>query len=96
MSTTPEYLSYALELLSEAPEITHRKMMGEYLLYSQGVLFGGIYDNSVLLKKTPSSEAALSTAVLPYEGSKTPMMVCDIEDRAALADLVCRMVEELR
>lgn len=27
--------------------------MGEYLLYSEGTLFGGVYDDRLLIKETP-------------------------------------------
>ena len=37
------------------PDITHRKMMGEYLLYKDKKLFGGIYDDRLLLKITKAS-----------------------------------------
>lgn len=48
MASTEEYLAYALDLLREAPAVTHRKMMGEYLLYSEGIIIGGIYDDRLL------------------------------------------------
>ncbi|MBP5656417.1 hypothetical protein J6X15_02430 [Candidatus Saccharibacteria bacterium] len=44
MASTKEYRDFILEQLSEAPNITCRPMMGEFLLYSNNVLFGGIYD----------------------------------------------------
>ena len=46
MASTKEYCDYVLEQLSEVPDIACRSMMGEFLLYSAGVLFGGIYDES--------------------------------------------------
>ena len=49
MASTEKYLAYALDLLREAPAVTHRKMMGEYLLYSKGIIIGGIYDDRLLL-----------------------------------------------
>ena len=45
MASTPEYLEYVLDLLAGVPEVSWRKMMGEYLLYAQGKLFGGVYDD---------------------------------------------------
>ena len=33
MSSSKEYLDYILEQLSEAEDISHRAMMGEYILY---------------------------------------------------------------
>lgn len=34
MASSAEYLEYVLDLLADAPEVSHRKMMGEYLLYA--------------------------------------------------------------
>ncbi len=51
MASTQEYKDYVLEQLSLLQNITERKMMGEYLLYYDGVLFGGIYDDRLLVKK---------------------------------------------
>ena len=42
VALSPEYLEYVLDLLAEVPEVTTRKMMGEYLLYASGKLFGGL------------------------------------------------------
>ena len=58
-------------------------MMGEYLLYARGTLFGGVYDDRFLLKETPASSAALTAQCSPYPGAK-PMRLVDVEDRDAL------------
>lgn len=42
MATTKEYRDYVLEQLNLLGGITCKPMMGEYLLYYNGVLFGGI------------------------------------------------------
>ena len=94
MASTPEYLAHVLDLLGRVEGITHREMMGEYLLYARGTLFGGVYDDRFLLKETPASSAALATQCSPYPGAK-PMRLVDVEDRDALADLVERVRAEL-
>ena len=43
MASTKEYLDFVLEQLSELDEISSRAMMGEYILYYRGKVFGGIY-----------------------------------------------------
>lgn len=43
MSTTKEYKDFVLEQLNLLDNITYKSMMREYLLYYNGVLFGGIY-----------------------------------------------------
>ena len=94
VASSEEYLDYVLDLLSEAPEISSRKMMGEYLLYSCGRLFGGIYDDRFLVKDVPGARAVLSSYEIPYEGA-SPMLLVDIEDKAALAELVAEMLPDL-
>ena len=97
MSSTQEYVDYALDLLSGVPEVTTRKMMGETVLYASGRLFGGVYDDRLLLKATLSSEAMLPDAprVIPYEGSRVEMLLVDFEDRGWLAQVVASMLPEL-
>ena len=94
MASSAEYLEYVLDLLADVPEVSTRKMMGEYLLYSSGKLFGGVYDDRFLVKKTPASREALSATEVPYEGA-TEMMLVDTEERGVVADLVMRMLPEL-
>lgn len=45
MATTKGYKDFVLEKLNLLDNITFKQMMGEYLLYCNGILFGGIYDN---------------------------------------------------
>ena len=42
MASTKEYRDFILEQLSELEEIRCRAMMGEYLLYYRGVIFGEV------------------------------------------------------
>ena len=45
MASSKDYVEFILEQLSGLNEITHRSMMGEYILYYRGKVFGGIYDD---------------------------------------------------
>ena len=56
MATSKDYLEYVLELLREVDGISYKKMMGEYILYKNNVIFGGVYDNRFLIKKSKSLE----------------------------------------
>ena len=94
MASSEGYLEYVLELLSDVPEVTTRKMMGEYLLYAQGKLFGGVYDDRFLLKPTATSQAMGFCEDVPYEGA-SPMLLVDTEDREELGALVVAMLPEL-
>ena len=96
MSSTNQYLEFVLDLLGELDDVAHRKMMGEYVLYYRGKVFGGIYDDRFLLKVTPATERLLPDAprATPYEGAKE-MLLVEIEDRDTLHDVVDAMWEEL-
>ena len=94
MASSAEYLEYVLDLLRDMPEVEPRKMMGEYLLYSEGILFGGIYDDRFLLKDTPAARAAFPEEQMPYEGAK-PMLLVDSEDPERVAGVVGAMLTEL-
>ena len=97
MASTKEYLEFVLEQLSELDDITSRAMMGEYVLYYQGKVFGGIYDNRFLVKPTKSAVALMPDAQseLPYEGAKPMLLVDNIEDKAFLKKLVETMSADL-
>ena len=53
MATTKDY---ALEQLDLLDNITIKSMMGEYLLYYNGILFGGIYDARLLVTIVDSNK----------------------------------------
>ena len=97
MASRKEYLDYVLEQLSDLKGVTHRAMMGEYLLYFQGKLFGGVYDDRLLVKPVPAARALLPDAPeeAPYDGAKPMLLVEDMEDSALLARLVTAMEPEL-
>ena len=97
MASRKEYLDYVLEQLSDLEGVTHRAMMGEYLLYIRGKLFGGVYDDRLLVKPVPAARALLPNAPeeAPYEGAKPMLLVEDMEDSALLARLVTAMEPEL-
>ena len=96
MATSKGYLEYVLEQLSGLPEISHRAMMGEYVLYYRDKVIGGIYDDRLLLKPTKAAERILPDAEcdIPYEGAKE-MLLVDVDDREALTKLVEAMYPEL-
>ena len=94
MASSAEYLEYVVDLLRDVPAVTNKKMMGEFLLYSDGVLFGGIYDDRFLLKDTPAARDAFPEEQIPYDGAK-PMILVDSEDPIRIAEVVANMLAEL-
>lgn len=94
MATTNDYAEYVMSLLCELDDTANRKMMGEYVLYYRGKVFGGIYDNRFLVKVTPHSQSMLNRLELPYEGAKMMLMV-ESEDTDFIKTLVEGMYDEL-
>ena len=97
MASSKEYLSFVLDQLSDVDGITYRGMMGEYILYIHGRIFGGIYDDRLLVKPVPAALRLMPDArrELPYEGAKEMLLVEDIDDRDFLCRLISAMYDEL-
>ena len=96
MASTKEYLNFVLEQLAALGDISMRPMMGEYVLYYQEKVIGGIYDDRLLVKPTPLAlrfleEGGKEIAYdLPYPGAKE-LLVPDIDDR----ELTCRLIRTI-
>ena len=66
------------------------------MLYKDGVLFGGIYDDRLLIKPTKKAKALLPNAeyAIPYDGAK-PMIFCDfVDDSEQLTDFIKKLTDK--
>ncbi len=88
MATTKDYRDFVLEQLSLLDNITCKSMIGEYLLYYNGVLFGGIYDDRLLVKIVESNKKYNMKESVPYEGAKPLYLVEDIDNQETLKKIV--------
>ena len=88
MASTKEYRDFVLEQLSLMPDVSCRPMMGEFLLYSGGVLFGGIYDDRLLVKIVPENGKYNMSTDIPYDGAKPMYFVEDVDNKELLAEIV--------
>ena len=88
MATTKDYKEFIVEQLSQLDSITCMPMMGEYLLYYNSILFGGIYDDRFLVKKTDSNRKYNMEEAIPYEGAKPMYLVDDVDNPDILKDIV--------
>lgn len=97
MASSKEYLNFILEQLSDLEEITYRAMMGEFILYYKGRIFGGIYDDRLLLKPVRSAIENLADVKyeLPYEGAKEMLLEDNVDNKEYLCRLVRIMYDEL-
>lgn len=89
MASSLSYVEFVAEQMSGAGNITWRRMFGDYGLYCDGKYFGGVFGGRALVKITPAGEALLPECPrgIPYKGGGE-MLLPDVEDREALAELV--------
>ena len=95
MASSKDYLEYVLGLLREVESVTYKKMMGEYILYKEDILFGGVYDNRFLIKKTKSLENSGLKEQMPYPSAKS-MLLIDSEDPDEIKRLVLLAINDLK
>ena len=97
MASSKAYLAFVLDQLSGVPEVTHRAMMGEYILYYRGKIVGGIYDDRLLVKPVPGALGLMPEAIYqrPYDGAKEMLLVESVDSREQLTALFRAMYEEL-
>ncbi len=97
MASSKGYLSFVLDQLSGMEGVSHRAMMGEYILYINGKVVGGIYDDRLLVKDVPAARVLMPEAALelPYEGAKEMLLVDEVDDREFLGRLFSAVCAEL-
>lgn len=95
MATNKDYFLYVLDLLREVRGIAYKKMMGEYILYKDNIIIGGVYDNRLLLKKTKSLIPYELKEEIPYPSAK-PMLLVDSEDPDVINELITKVYIDLK
>ncbi len=88
MRTTNDYKEYVLEQLNVLESITFKPMMGEYLLYYDDILFGGLYNNRLLIKKVESNEKYNLKEEIPYDGAKPMYLIEDMENQDFIKEII--------
>lgn len=96
MASTKEYRDYVLEQLNLLGDISYKPMMGEYLLYYRGVLFGGIYDDRLLIKKVESNKKYELSEEIPYDGAKSMYQIENIDDSEELREIIINTYNDLK
>jgi len=96
MSTTKDFANYVAQQLSAFGDPKVRPMMGEYLLYQDGILIGGIYDGRVLLKTTEHNQKYNLPTQLPYPSAKRLMYALDDLENIELAhEIIATTIQDL-
>lgn len=97
MATSKEYMKFILGQLSELDGITHRAMMGEYIIYYKGRIAAYVCDDRLLIKPVDAAVKYMPSVVCepPYEGAKDMLLVDNVDDREYLTGLFNAVYGEL-
>ena len=95
MATSKEYKKFIVEQLNILDNITCKPMMGEYLLYYNNILFGGIYDNRLLVKIVDSNKKYHMEEVIPYPNAKPMYLIGDVDTPEILKNIIIDTYEGL-
>lgn len=97
MASSADFVEYIAEQLSDAGNITYRKMFGDYGMYCDGKIFSLICDNQFFVKVTSVGEKLIPNPILqpPYKGAKPYFLIEDIDNREFLTELVIETCKEL-
>ena len=95
MASTKDYKDFILEQLSLIDNITCRPMMGEYILYCNKIIFGGIYDDRLLVKKVESNKKYNMDEVFPYKNAKAMYLVDDVDNKEIIREIVLDTYNDL-
>ena len=97
MASSKEYLDFILEQVSELDNVSYKAMMGEFIIYYNGKIIGGIYDDRFLVKPVKSAIALMLNAKyeLPYDGAKEMLLVDDVDNKEFLIGLFDALYDDL-
>ena len=90
MASNSDLVQYIVDQCSGAGEIAVKKMMGDYCIYCNGILFGLICDNNLYIKSTDQGAAQLKEVVMraPYPGAKEHFFITDVDDSDYLVSIM--------
>lgn len=95
MASSKQFKDYIFEQLKDMKYISFRPMMGEYILYYNNVIFGGIYDDRFLIKKTNSNKVFSLNEAIPYPNAKPMYLIENIDDAEYIQKLIIKTYEGL-
>ena len=97
MASGKAYLNFILDQLAPLDQVTHRAMMGEYILYYRGKIAAYICDDRLMVKPVPAAMELLPEAPAqpPYPGAKDMLVVENVDDGTFLVQLFEAMESQL-
>lgn len=88
MASSLEFVQFVCEQLSDAGEITFKRMFGEFGLYCDQKFFATVEDDRLCVKITDAGWALMpnATVIEPHAGARY-FYIEDLEDRDFLREL---------
>jgi TfoX/Sxy family transcriptional regulator of competence genes len=95
MATDAEYAAYAMGQIRGIPNLTYRKMFGEYSVYVGEKIVAFLADNQFFLKQTEGGRALIGNPVegRPYPGAKPCFVLDELLDDAETITALIRITE---
>lgn len=98
MATDAAFVEHVLGQLTAVPEVSARRMFGEYALYAGAKLVALACDNQLFVKATVAGRALLGTPVeaAPYPGAKACFLIDEqLDDADFMTALIIATEREL-
>lgn len=97
MASKLEFVEYVCGQISDAGEISYKKMFGEYGIYCNGKIIGVICDDQFFVKKTNAGMRLCPDfdEAPPYTGAKAHLVVDSVDDRDFMAKFIMATYDEL-
>lgn len=98
MASDIGFVEFVLDQIEPDLEMTHKKMFGEYGLYSRDKILAVICDDQLFVKPTNAGRAYIGEPEMapPYPGAAPRFLISDkIEDGAWLSELLRVTYDEL-
>ena len=96
LPSSKDFRDFILEQLRNLDNIDYKPMMGEYLLYFNHILFGGIYDNRLLIKITNSNKKYNLLKEIPYKTAKPMYLIENLDNIEYLCNLIKDTCNDLK
>jgi TfoX/Sxy family transcriptional regulator of competence genes len=98
MASDQEFVTFVCEQMSDAGNISYRKMFGEYAIYRDEQVVGLVCDNQLFVKPTPGGKKLLGSPIeaAPFPGASPYYLIVDgLDDGESLSELIVTTAREL-
>jgi DNA transformation protein and related proteins len=98
MASDLSFVEFVHDQITDAGQISFRKMFGEYAIYCNEKVVALVCDNQLFVKPTPKGRSLVGeiTEAPPYKSAKPHFLISEqLDDRQWLCDLIRTTAAEL-